>query len=94
MKNNFKLLLLLLNRCRELGLMDRCKSLKPKAADNSDILAVHSEEAFNILRATSGSNNEEELEKLSSKYDAIYIHPVSNKVAYKVTIPHSLKNII
>lgn len=51
----------------------------------------HTQEHFDILKATDGEENEDLLEDLSSKYDAIYIHPVSQKVS-KVIRNHRISN--
>lgn len=64
-----------INRCRELKLIERCKELKPRMATKDEVLMVHTEAHFAILESTKNSNNEEQLEDLSSNYDAIYIHP-------------------
>lgn len=37
----------------------------------------HTQEIIDILKSTDGSQDVELLEKLSSKFDAIYFHPVS-----------------
>jgi len=51
--------------------------LEPREATDAELLAKHTQQQIDILKATSGSNDEEKLEKISSKYDAVYIHPVS-----------------
>lgn len=63
-----------INRCRELKLIDRCKSLKPRLATKEEILTVHTEDHYNLLKTTSECVDEEKLEDLSSNYDAIYIN--------------------
>lgn len=63
-----------INRCRELKLFDRCKSLKPRLATKEEVLTVHTEEHYNLLKSTSECVDEEKLEDLSSNYDAIYIN--------------------
>jgi hypothetical protein len=54
--------------------------LEPREATEEEILMKHSVEQIEILKATSECQDEEFLEELSSRYDAIYIHPVSRKV--------------
>lgn len=66
-----------LERCEELGLVDRCKIIEPRLASDDELLMKHTQEQIDILKATDGSEDIEKLEKLSSKYDAVYIHPVS-----------------
>lgn len=64
-------------RCRELGLIDRCCKLTPRAATKDEILLNHTEEHYQLLAATKGSVDNDKLEDMSSHYDAIYIHPES-----------------
>lgn len=66
-----------INRCREMKLIERCKELTPRQATKDEILMVHTEEHFQKLEATKECLDEEGLEELSSKYDAIYIHPTT-----------------
>lgn len=73
-------------RCRELKLIDRCVSLSPRDATVDEILTKHTKEHYDLLKTTSDCSNEEKLEELSSKFDAIYIHPVSRM---KQTTNHS-----
>lgn len=65
-----------LQRCEELGLISRCKFVAPKLATESEILAKHSQKQIDILKATDRCTDVDNLELLSSKYDAIYVHPV------------------
>lgn len=65
-----------LQRCEELGLMQRCKLVESRCAAENELLSKHSQKQIDILKATDGSIDSENLELLSSKYDAIYIHPV------------------
>lgn len=64
-----------MNRCRELKLLERCKELKPRMATKDEVLSKHTEEQYELLKSTKNSQKEDELEELSSHYDAIYIHP-------------------
>lgn len=66
-----------LERCRELGLVDRCKMIEPRMATEEEILTKHTPEQVEILRGTKGSEDLERLEELSSHYDAVFVHPVS-----------------
>lgn len=65
-------------RCEELGLVERCKYITPRSAEYSELLSKHTPAHIEILKSTEGCNDEKKLEELSSKYDAIYIHPVSS----------------
>ncbi|XP_049780819.1 histone deacetylase 6 isoform X2 [Schistocerca cancellata] len=64
-----------LHRCEELGLISRCTVITPRTAEEYEVLYKHEERHIEILKATENCKDEESLEKLSSKYDAIYIHP-------------------
>ena len=66
-----------LERCEELGLIERCKFIQPRMATECEVLTKHTQEQIDTLKATKGANDEAALEELSSNYDAIYIHPVS-----------------
>lgn len=72
-------LIIYFHRCRELKLIDRCVQLTPRDATVNEILTKHTKEHYDLLKTTSECTNEEKLEELSSKFDAIYIHPVSTK---------------
>lgn len=50
-------------------------------ATKDEILLNHTEEHYQSLAATQGSKDNENLENLSSHYDAIYIHPESFKLS-------------
>lgn len=67
-------------RCEALGLISRCLFLEAREATENEILMQHSLEQVKILKATSECRDEEFLEELSSRYDAIYFHPVSRKL--------------
>lgn len=68
-----------LQRCEELGLVQRCKLIEPRRATENELLSKHSQKQIDILKATDGSTDSENLELLSSKYDCVYIHPVCAK---------------
>lgn len=66
-----------LNRCRDMKLVERCKELKPRLATKEEVLTVHTEEHFELLKSTKDCKDEAHLEDLSSNYDAIYVHPTT-----------------
>lgn len=70
-----------MERCSELKLIERCKFLQPRRATKDEVLSKHTEKLFNLLESTSKSVNENELEDLSSNYDAIFIHPITFDVS-------------
>ncbi|PNF26149.1 hypothetical protein B7P43_G04459 [Cryptotermes secundus] len=70
-----------LERCEALGLISRCLFLEAREATENEILMQHSVEQVKILKATSECRDEEFLEELSSRYDAIYFHPRTYKLS-------------
>ncbi len=66
-----------LERCKELGLIDRCKYITPRYAEYNELLLKHTPAHIEILKNTENCHDLKKLEKLASKYDAIYFHPVS-----------------
>lgn len=51
--------------------------LSPRMATVDEVLMKHTQDQFDLLKSTSGSENEEKLEDLSANYDAIFIHPTT-----------------
>ncbi|OXU23235.1 hypothetical protein TSAR_003178 [Trichomalopsis sarcophagae] len=72
-------------RCKELGLVERCKYITPRSAEYSELLLKHTPAHIEILKSTEGCNNEKKLEDLSSKYDAIYFHPSTYQLSLLAT---------
>lgn len=66
-----------MERCNELHLVDKCKRIESRIADEDELLIKHNKEQIEFLKTTENITNVNMLEKLSSKYDAIYFHPVS-----------------
>ncbi|XP_055523218.1 histone deacetylase 6 isoform X2 [Wyeomyia smithii] len=66
-----------LERCRELKLVDRCQLIEPRMATEQELLTKHTPEQVEILKATRDFRDSDALEELSSHYDAIFIHPSS-----------------
>lgn len=66
-----------LERCRELKLVERCAVIEPRMASEEEVLTKHTPEQLEILKSTRGSQDVAALEELSSHYDAVFIHPVS-----------------
>ncbi|XP_053682261.1 histone deacetylase 6 isoform X1 [Sabethes cyaneus] len=66
-----------LERCRELKLVERCQLIEPRMATEAELLTKHTPEQVEILKATKESGDPDALEELSSHYDAIFIHPSS-----------------
>ncbi|EFN88230.1 Histone deacetylase 6 [Harpegnathos saltator] len=74
-----------LQRCEELGLVQRCKLIKARLATENEILMKHSQKHIDILKATDGCMDSENLELLSSKYDSIYVHPSTYRLSLLAT---------
>lgn len=70
-----------INRCREMKLLERCEELKPRKATKEEVLMVHTESHYDLLKSTTNCKDEYHLEDLSSNYDAIYIHPTTFDVS-------------
>ena len=64
-----------MRRCEDLKLLDRCEYIAPRPGTLEEVLLKHTIEQYDVLKATSGSEDLEALEELSANYDAIYIHP-------------------
>ncbi|XP_055298370.1 histone deacetylase 6 isoform X3 [Sitodiplosis mosellana] len=78
-----------LERCEELHLIDRCHPIESRPGTLDEILMKHTQEQYDILKATENETDESKLEELSSHYDAIYIHPTTfqlSKLAVGSTI--------
>lgn len=70
-----------IERCKELKLFSRCKELTPRLATKDEILSVHTDKHYELLKSTENCTNEDQLEEISSNYDAIYIHPTTFKLS-------------
>lgn len=65
-----------LERCTQLNLIERCQVIFSRNGTLDEILLKHTEDHYNSLKSISQCTNETELEEHSSRYDAIYFHPV------------------
>jgi len=63
------------HRCNSLGLIDRCVKIEARQATKDELLYKHTAGHVELLESTE-NYNENQLERTSSKYDSIYIHPV------------------
>ncbi|CAH2102127.1 unnamed protein product [Euphydryas editha] len=70
-----------IKRCEELNLIEQCKVITPRAATKEELHTLHSPTVYDMLEKTHKNNDIEYLEELSSKYDAIYIHPTTHELA-------------
>ncbi|XP_052750216.1 histone deacetylase 6 isoform X2 [Galleria mellonella] len=70
-----------IDRCRELNLIEQCMEFKPRAATKDELNVLHSPSVYEMLETTHDNNDLEYLEDLSSRYDAIYIHPSTHELA-------------
>lgn len=58
-------------------MIERCIKLQGRNATNDELLMKHTQEIIDILKSTDNVRDFELLKKLSSKFDAVYFHPVS-----------------
>ncbi|XP_059151084.1 polyamine deacetylase HDAC10-like [Physella acuta] len=65
-----------IKRCRELKLLERCKRIPIREANESEILTCHSRKHLEILKSTE-TMKRDELMAISQKYDFIYFHEKS-----------------
>ncbi|KAL0850817.1 hypothetical protein ABMA28_006740 [Loxostege sticticalis] len=70
-----------IERCKELNLIDQCKEFPPRSAAKEELNVLHSPLVYEMLETTHQNKNLEYLEELSSKYDAVYIHPSTHELA-------------
>lgn len=57
-------------------LIERCTRIQSRSATRDELLMKHTPEIIDILKSTDDSQDIKLLEILSSKFDAIYFHPV------------------
>ncbi|KAF0286944.1 Histone deacetylase 10 [Amphibalanus amphitrite] len=70
-----------LERCRELGLTERCERLPCRPATEAELLMFHTQSHLSTAAGTSGCRDVEALQQLSSKYDTVFFHPSTYKAA-------------
>ncbi|TRY64948.1 hypothetical protein DNTS_024632 [Danionella cerebrum] len=56
------------------GLLGRCVRVEARAASQEELLLVHKKEYVELMKSTQ-KMTEEELKRLSEKYDSVYLHP-------------------
>lgn len=59
-----------------MDLVRKCVLTEICSATKEDVTKLHSPSIYDLLLSTHKSNNINLLESISSKYDAVYIHPV------------------
>lgn len=57
-------------------MLDRCRYIPPRLAEPEELLRKHSQELITLLK-DSQTKTADELEEISSRYDSIFICPVS-----------------
>ncbi|XP_050425682.1 histone deacetylase 6-like [Adelges cooleyi] len=75
----------IIKRCKELGLIERCVQIECRMASNGELLLKHTQKIIDLLKSTAGSTDADNLENLSSKFDAVYIHPATYKQSLYAT---------
>lgn len=63
-------------RCTSLGLINRCQRIEAAPASEAQLTTMHKKEHIELLKSLNGVTADDYLEELSSRYDAIYFHPV------------------
>lgn len=58
-------------------MIERCIKIQCRNATNDELLMKHSQSIIDILKSTDDVQSFDLLQTLSSKFDAIYFHPVS-----------------
>lgn len=59
-----------------MGLIDRCVKIETRPAIREELLSKHTAEHVDLLKNTETYCGKK-LERMSSKYDSVYLHPVS-----------------
>ncbi|KAF2347987.1 Histone deacetylase domain, partial [Trinorchestia longiramus] len=70
-----------INRCTELGLLERCVRVPARAATRQEILSQHSEALHELVKSSETETDVEKLEEISSRYNSIYLHPKTSAMA-------------
>ncbi|XP_073957715.1 histone deacetylase 6 isoform X3 [Choristoneura fumiferana] len=70
-----------INRCQELNLIEQCKQYPPRAATRDELNTLHAPSVFELMQTTHLNTDVEYLEEVSSRYDAVYIHPSTHDLA-------------
>ncbi|XP_075976743.1 histone deacetylase 6 [Anticarsia gemmatalis] len=70
-----------IERCHELNLIEQCVQFAPRAATKEELCTLHSPSVYDMMEQTHQNNDIDYLEELSSKYDAVYIHPSTHELA-------------
>lgn len=65
-----------------MGLIERCTKIQGRNVTNDELLMKHTQTMIDLLKSTDDSQDLKSLEDLSSKFDAIYFHPVSTIICH------------
>lgn len=68
--------------------MDRCQRIPSRKATMIELEKLHDQEVVGLLKSTENMRDCSELEELSSKYDFLYIHPVSLCSEFAILKPY------
>ncbi|XP_058245625.1 histone deacetylase 6 [Hemibagrus wyckioides] len=66
------------------GLLSRCLQVEARAASDDELSQVHTKEYIDLMRSTE-KMSEEELKRMSDRYDSVYLHPDSFSCACLAT---------
>ncbi|KAK6627559.1 hypothetical protein RUM44_010037 [Polyplax serrata] len=64
----------ILQRCKELNLIERCTRIQSREATQDELLSQHTYDSIRLLKETQEEKDPDKLEKLSSQYDSIFIN--------------------
>ncbi|XP_049882101.1 histone deacetylase 6 isoform X1 [Pectinophora gossypiella] len=70
-----------IERCKELGLIEQCRQFPPRAATKQELCTLHCPSVNDMLLTTHRSEDLQYLEDLSARYDAVFIHPSTHELA-------------
>lgn len=71
-----------LDRCRELGLTDRCRRVDAPLASRDLVMSVHTRAVHDLLERSAGLGVTQ-LEEVSSRFDAVFLHPSTQQAALR-----------
>ncbi|GFQ83953.1 histone deacetylase 6 [Trichonephila clavata] len=64
-----------MKKLKEYGLLQRCHILPSRAASIDELKLVHSEDYISVIKNSALNKDANEFEKISSKYDGVFINP-------------------
>lgn len=68
-------------------MIDRCHQIEPRLGTLEEILLKHTRDQYEILKSTENETDKDKLEELSSHYNSVFFHPVSNTSVFCPQFP-------